>query len=268
MPDRCPVCRSRVVREGAFTFCSSIGCPAQIRARILHLAQRRALDIDRLGPKYVDQLMAAGLLREVADVFFLPGKEEAILELPRWGPLSFKNLKAQIEKARRPELARFLFALGIRGVGQTTARDLAEQLGSLEALAGASEESLQEIEGIGPEVSRSIRAFFDLPENRAFLARLGEAGVEPTGPRGGEGALAGTVWCFTGRIEAFSRDRARVLVEQQGARTVNAISRKVTHLVAGPGAGAKLERARKLEIPSMDEQEFLELLREKGIELE
>ncbi len=264
MPERCPVCGAETLKEGAFYFCTNVSCPAQIRARILHMAQRRALDIDRLGPKYVDQLMEAGLLKSPADIFDLPGREKEILALPRWGKKSFENLVEQIERAKRPTLARFLFALGIRGVGETTARDLAAHFGSLEALAQAGEEELQEVDGVGPEVSRSIRTFFSLPENQRFLERLARAGVRPVSREPGRGPLAGTTWCFTGKLESFTRDRARELVEELGGKTVDSVSRKVTHLVAGPGAGSKLEKARKLGLRILEEKDFLDLLAREG----
>ncbi len=267
MPQRCPVCGAETLKEGAFYFCTNISCPAQIRARILHMVQRRALDIDRLGPKYVDQLMEAGLLESPADIFDLPSRKEEILALPRWGEKSFRNLVEQIERAKRPTLARFLFALGIRGVGETTARDLAAHFGDLDALSRAGEEELQQVEGIGPEVSRSIRTFFDLPQNRRFLARLEAAGVRPLSSAPARGPLAGTTWCFTGKLEAFTRDRARQLVEELGGKSVDSVSRKVTHLVAGPGAGSKLEKARKLGIRILGEEDFLDLVRKEGKEV-
>ena len=267
MPDRCPVCGAETLKEGAFYFCTNISCPAQIRARILHMAQRRALDIDRLGPKYVDQLMEAGLLESPADIFDLPFKEEEILALPRWGKKSFENLVEQIERAKKPPLPRFLFALGIRGVGETTARDLAAYFGDLDTIAHATEEELQEVDGVGPEVSRSVRSFFGLPQNQRFLARLRESGVRPTSPGPSRGPLAGTTWCFTGKLESFTRDRARELVEEMGGKTVDSVSKKVTHLVAGPGAGSKLEKARKLGIEILEEKDFLDLLEKEGKEI-
>ncbi len=266
MPSRCPVCGGKTMREGAFTFCMNINCPAQIRARILHMAQRRALDIDRLGPKYVDQLMEAGIIKEPADIFYLPQKEKEILALPRWGKKSFQNLCEQLERAKKPALARFLFALGIRGVGETTARDIADHFGSLEKIMAAKEEKLQEIDGIGPEVSKSIVNFFSMKENLEFLEKLRKAGVEPQETRASlegkeKGPLAGSVWCFTGKLEAFTRDEAKSKVEELGGKTADSISRKVTHVVAGPGAGSKLEKAKKLGIKILGEKDFLELLK-------
>ena len=260
MPETCPTCGEAVAREGAFVFCVNIDCPDQIRGRIVHLAGRRALDIDRLGPKYVDQLFEAGLLRKVEDVFRIPGMREQILALPRWGERSFVKLAEEIQAAKSPPLGRFLYALGIRQVGETTARDLAQHFETLETLAAAPAEQLMEVEGVGPEVARSVNEFFALPRNTAFLAAVREAGVVIRRPERATGDLAGRVFCFTGGMSDITRDEARAAVESRGVSTVDGISKKVMHVVAGEGAGTKLDKARKLSLEILTEQEFLSLI--------
>ena len=260
VPTQCPTCGSALTAEGAFLSCSNLECPDQVRGRIVHMSSRRALDIERLGPKYVDQLLEAGLIRHPEDVFTLPEKRDAILALERWGERSYEKLAAELEKAKRPTLARFLYGLGIRQVGEQTAKDLAEHFGTLAALEQASEEQLIEVEGVGPEVAASVHRFFALEGNQRFLAAARAAGVQVVGRQTGQGPLAGRVFCFTGGLAKLSRDEARAIAEELGARTTASLSKQVTHVVAGEGAGAKLEKAKKLELEVMDEQQFLQLV--------
>lgn len=266
VPASCPVCMEEVVKEGAFLYCTNIDCPAQIRERVVHLASRRALDIDRLGDKYVDQLFEAGLIRRVEDVFFLADKRDALLELERWGPQSVANLLREIDRAKGPSLSRFLFALGIRHVGERVATDLAEAFGSLAALASATTEQLVEVEGVGPKVAEEIVRFFELPANRRFFRELSRAGVHVQDLDQAEasdaGPLRGRVFCFTGSLEHMTRDQARERVEALGGGTATGISKRVSDVVAGPGAGSKLEKAAKLGIPVLSEEDYLALLQE------
>lgn len=260
-PAECPACRSPLQEEGPFLFCVNVRCPAQLKGRIVHLASRRALDIDRLGPKYVDQLVEAGLIRHLEDVFTLPERKDEILALERWGEKSYAKLATEIEKAKHPTLDRFLHALGIRHVGEGTARDLATAFGTLEALMEADEEQLMKVEGVGPEVARSVRRFFQEPDNLRFLRKAKEAGLEirPM-PAAEPGPLVGRVFCFTGALESMSRDEARALVERLGGKTSNSVTKKVTDLVVGSEPGSKADKARRLGIPILTEQEFLELV--------
>ncbi len=261
-PTLCPECGSEVEKEGAFLLCTNIDCPAQIRQRIVHLASRRALNIDRLGPKYVDQLFAAGVLRRVEDVFTLPGKKEEVLALERWGEQSFENLSREIERAKKPELSKFLYALGIRHVGEKTALDLAEQFQSLDALRSASEETLSEIEGVGPIVAHSVFQFFRLPSNVEFLQALKKAGVEVLPARKLEGPLKGRVFLFTGGLESMSRDQAKERVEALGGEVSSSVTGRVTDVVVGKGAGSKRQKAEDLGLRILHEKEFLHLLSE------
>ncbi len=259
-PGECPDCGEAVRKEGAYAVCPNIDCPAQVRQRIIHLASRRALDIGRLGPKYVDQCLEAGLIRRVEDVFLLDRKRNEILELERWGETSFRNLCEELDRARRPSLARFLFALGIRHVGEKVAADLADAFGSLEALARAEEEALCEVEGVGPKVAAQVRAFFESETNRAFLRALEEAGVRPRRGEKRTGGLTGRKFCFTGGLSSMTRDQARERVEALGASTASGISKRVTDVVIGRGAGSKREKAAKLGIRILEEEAFLALL--------
>ena len=259
MPRRCPACGTEVVVEGKFHLCPNASCPEQIRGRILHLASRRALDIDRLGWKIVDQLMQAGLLREIPDVFKL--RRERLVELERWGEKSADNLLAQIETAKKPPFARFLHALGIPEVGEATAKLLADHFDTLEGLAGAGEEELQRIHGIGPEMAASIAGFFRAAPNRRMLEKLFEAGVEVQYPLRAKGKLVGKTFVFTGGLSSITREEAGELVEKLGGKISSGVSAKTDYVIAGADPGSKLEKAKKLGVKILEEKEFLDLVR-------
>ncbi len=259
-PDACPACGGPLQREGKFVHCVALDCTAQLVGRIVHLASRRAFDVEGLGPKQVEQLVAAGLVTSVEDVFALAAKKDRLVELERWGERSTANLLTQIEKGRTPTLARFLHGIGIRHVGETTAKDLAAHFGSLERLAAADAQALGAVDGVGPEVTASIVEFFASPKNRATLAALAAAGVCPVAAAPTAGPLSGRVFVFTGGLQAMSRDDAKARVEALGARTAAGIGKKVTDVVAGADAGGKLDKARELGLPILDEAAFLALL--------
>lgn len=259
-PQRCPTCDSALETAGAFRYCVNLECKDQLRGRVVHLASRRALDIEGLGPERVDRLMAAGLIERLEDVFTLPSKRAAFVELEGFGERSHEKLAAAIEGAKRPSLARFLAALGIRQVGEQTARDLATAFGDLDRLAAASEEELLQVHGIGEEVAKSVRRFFALEENRRFLAALAAAGVQPQRNESIDGPLLGRVFCFTGGLTSMSRDEARQAVEALGAKTLPSVTKQVTDVVAGDKAGSKLDKARRLGLAVLEESEFLDLI--------
>ncbi|OGF14543.1 MAG: hypothetical protein A2W00_05065 [Candidatus Eisenbacteria bacterium RBG_16_71_46] len=263
LPSECPVCGGEVVREGAYHRCSNgLACPAQLGGRIVHFVSRGAMDITGLGDKTVKQLQEKGLVKNLADIYAITPIDLAGLE--GFAEKSIENLINAIETSKKPRLHRFLFALGIEHVGETVARLLADHYGALEPLTTASEEELQEIRGIGPEVAASVRAFFSSSRNRKVLDRLLKAGIRPTHEKKAKGAqpLAGEIVVFTGSLEAMSRPEAQHKAEAAGARTAAGVSRKVTLVVAGPGAGTKLEEARKLGIPVIAEHEFLKRIGE------
>ena len=258
MPRSCPVCGARVNRVGAYHLCTNgLACPAQLAGHLEHFASRGAMDIVGLGGKTVQQLLNAGLVKDLADLYKLTPIDLASLE--GFAEKSIENLMNAIEKSKRPRLDRFLFALGIEHVGDTVARLLADHYGALEPLFEASEAELQEIRGIGPEVAEAVRNFFSSARNRRVLDRLTQAGVRPmhAARRRGPQPLAGETVVFTGGLERCTRPEAARKAEAAGARIASGISRKVTLVVAGPGAGSKLGEAKKLGIPVIDEDAFL-----------
>lgn len=260
LPDKCPVCGAPVEREGAYHLCTNgLACPAQLARRITHFASRGAMDIVGLGGRTVRQLLDKRLIRDLADVYRLTPLDLTALE--GFAEKSSENLLAAIEASKRPRLDRFLYALGIEHVGDTVARLLADHYGELPKLVGADEEELQEIRGIGPEVAASVHRFFAGARNRKVLERLARAGVKPVAePRAsGPRPLAGEVVVFTGGLETMPRPDAQRLAERLGARVAGSVSRKVTLVVAGPGAGSKLEEARRLGLKVIDEAAFRRL---------
>ena len=257
MPRKCPVCGARVDRVGAYHLCTNgLACPAQLHGHIVHFASRGAMDIVGLGDETVRQLLGTGLVRDLADLYRLTPIDLAGLE--GFAEKSIENLMRAIEASKRPRLDRFLLALGIEHVGGTIARLLADHFGGLEPLFEADQDALQAIHGIGPEVAESVRRFFTNPRNRKVLERLRQAGVRPVVERRSRGPqpLAGEVVVFTGTLERMTRPEAAKRAEDAGARVASAIGKQVTLVVAGPGAGSKLDDARKRGIPVIDESEF------------
>ena len=258
LPSKCPVCGSEVVREGAAHLCTNgLACPAQLERHITHFTARGAMDIAGLGGKTVHQLLAKELVKDLADLYQLTPIH--LVQLEGFAEKSIENLLAAIEASKKPRLDRFLFALGIEHVGDTVARLLADHYGSLAKLREASEEELQHIRGIGPEVAASVHHFFANARNRRVLDRLLKAGVKPVADSRPEGprVLDGEVVVFTGGLETMPRPDAQRLAERHGARIAGTISKKVTLVVAGPGAGSKLDDARRLGIAVIDEKAFL-----------
>lgn len=266
LPRQCPVCGSAVVRgeDEAIARCSGgLYCPAQRKQALLHFAGRRAMDIDGLGEKLVDQLVERALVRTPADLFGLTLEQLAGLE--RMAQKSAENLLAALAQARQARLERFIFALGIRNVGETTARDLSRHFGSLDRLMAADEAALQQAPDVGPVVARSIRQFFDEPHNREVIRKLREAGVTwaeqepaPARPPG-----AAKVFVLTGTLERMTRDEARARIEALGHRVAGSVSKKTDYVVAGAEAGSKLAKARELGIEVLDEAGLLEWLQGK-----
>ncbi len=260
-PTECPTCASALEPEGAFLYCINLDCPDQLKGRIVHFASRRALDIRRLGEKYVDQLIDAGLVKRLEDVYTLPDRKAEVLALDRWGEKSYDNLVEELDRAKSPPLAKFVLALGIRHVGEQTAKDLADEFDTLDALRNADEEALVGVHGVGEEVAASLIHFFALEETGRFLDAAFAAGLSiesSAAPAGG--SLDGMTFCFTGGMTRMTRDAARALVEEHGARTSSSITKKVTHVVAGEGAGSKLAKAEKLGLEVLTEDEFLEIV--------
>jgi DNA ligase (NAD+) len=261
MPSKCPVCGGKVEREGAYHLCTNgLSCPAQIERHISHFVSRGAMDIVGLGSQTVRQLLEQKLVRDLADVYGLTAIDLSGLE--GFAEKSIENLMAAIDKSKRPRLDRFLYALGIEHVGETVARLLANHYGAVDALFEADLDDLQSIKGIGPEVAQSVFDFFHSARNRKVLERLKAAGVKPVHEKRAKGPqpFAGEVMVFTGSLEAMPRPEAQRKAEEAGATISSTISKKVTLVVAGPGAGSKLAEAGRHRITVIDEAAFLKRL--------
>ncbi len=261
-PADCPVCGGPVVRpEGESAHrCMNPSCPARLRESLLHWASRGAMDIRGLGDTLADRLVGSGLVRELADLYRLTAGDLSGIE--RMGSKSASSLLAQIDSSRTPPLDRMLAGLGIPGVGRVAAQSLAGRFGSLEDLAAASRERMMTVEGIGPVLAESLHLFFRDPVTRRGLDSLLAAGVSPRaeeGPRVGAGKLSGLTIVFTGTI-GIPREEARELAEKHGAKVTESVSASTSLVVAGPGAGSKLERARELGVRIADWPGFLEMI--------
>jgi len=257
MPERCPVCGGHVVRaEGeADHRCINANCPAKLCETIRHFASRGVLDIEGMGDSLVNQLVEAGMVKNVADLYELT--EEKLLKLERMGKKSAENILDEIEKSKRAPLERVIYGLGIRFVGERTAQFLAEHFGSIDALMKASEEELQEVNEIGPRVSAAIREFFDEPKNVALVERLKKAGLRFSGEKKKRGTtLAGKTFVLTGTLAHFTRDEAKKLIEDAGGKVAGSVSKKTDYVVAGEEAGSKLDKARELGVSVIGEKEM------------
>ena len=251
MPIACPVCGSAVVRlpDEAVARCTGgLICAAQRKQALLHFASRRALDIEGLGEKLVDQLVDAGLVKTPVDLFRL--ELDTLAGLERMGEKSAQNVLKAIGRSKDTTLARFIYALGIRNVGEATAKDLAAHFGALEPIMRADDLALQSVQDVGPIVATSIRQFLDDAKNKVIIQGLRDAGVgwrdEP--PQSATGILTGKVFVVTGTLPALSRDEARSLIEAHGGKVTGSVSRKTDYLLAGTDAGSKLAKAEELGV--------------------
>jgi DNA ligase (NAD+) len=263
MPESCPSCGGPLVREeGEVAWrCVRIDCPAQVERRIEHFAGRNAMKIEGLGEKIISALLQAGLVRDVADLYELD--VDRLVPLERMGEKSATNLVASIEASKGRGLARLLFAIGIRQIGQRAATLLAEHFGSMEALGEAAEEELLQVEEVGPVVAHEILRFFADERNRTVLARLAAHGVVMTAEkrRGGSGPLAGKTVVVTGRLEHFTRADIQEAIARLGGRPSDSISKKTDFLIVGEEAGSKLKKAESLGVAILTEAEFLALVK-------
>ena len=261
-PAKCPVCGSAVVKneDEAVHRCSGgLYCPAQRKQAVLHFASRRAMNIEGLGERIVDQLVDRDIVHTPADLYKLTAKE--LEELERMGAKSAANLVAELERSRKTSLERLIYALGIRNVGETTARDLARHFGDLEPLMQGSEDELLQVMDVGPVVARSIRQFFDEPHNRQVIRDLTNRGVQwpKTAPAPRPSTPAKT-FVLTGTLSGMTRDAARAAIEAKGHKVAGSVSKKTDFVVAGEDAGTKLDKARALGVTILQEKEFLEML--------
>lgn len=264
-PTVCPVCASpaeRLSGEAVLRCSAGLVCPAQLKASVRHFVSRKALDIDGLGERLVEQLVDGGQVKTVADIFHL--QQEQLQGLERMGEKSSQNLLRAIDRARETTLARFIYALGIREVGEATAAALAAEFLDLDALMDADEDRLLTVPDVGPVVAGHVKQFFEQNANREVLGELLRAGVRwpQAAPKedGDAAPLAGQTWVVTGRMDEMTREEAEAALKARGARTAKSVSSKTTVLLAGPGAGSKLSKAEELEIEIIDETEFLRRL--------
>jgi DNA ligase (NAD+) len=263
MPKACPVCASRVAQlEGEVaTRCLNPGCPAQVKGRLLHFGSRAGMDIEGLGDALVEQLVDLGLVKDYGDVYAL--SVETLIPLERMAEKSAENLVAAVAASKRRTLGRLIYSLGILQVGEHTGEILASHFESLEALAQAPVEELTGIHEVGPVVAESLHDFFTLPETKAVMKKLKQAGVNlqrlPEEVRA-VGPLSGKTFVFTGELEHFTRPQAEARVKALGARAAGSVSAKTDYVVAGADAGAKLAKARKLGVTVLTEKEFQRLI--------
>jgi DNA ligase (NAD+) len=273
MPRACPVCGSRVLREkgGIDHRCTGgLFCAAQRKQAILHFAGRRAMDIEGLGDKLVDQLVEGALIRTLPDLYQLANEDgmARLAALDRMADKSARNIVDALEASKRTTLARFVYALGIRQVGEATARDLAKHFGSLDRIMDASLEQLLEVRDVGPIVAQSIRTFFEQPHNREVVEQLRASGIAWDEHEGAADAapqpFSGRVFVLTGSLPTLTRDAAKAMIEAAGGKVAGSVSKKTHFVVAGADAGSKLDKAHALGVEVIGEAELLAMLEEAG----
>jgi DNA ligase (NAD+) len=262
MPKKCPECGSAIHHvEGEVAYrCVNAACPAKRKESILHFASRHAMDIDGLGEKIVDQLVGKGMVKDVADLYAL--KEEEVTALERMAEKSAQNLLEEIEASKKNSLARLIYALGIQFVGERTGQLLVEHFSSLEELAAAKEEELEQVPEVGPKVAASIVEFFSEPANRQLVKKLYKAGVRPTAEKREvkSDRFAGKSFVFTGGLANRTREEAGTIVQQHGGKVSGSVSKKTDYVVVGTDPGSKYEKAKELGVTILSESEFEKLV--------
>ena len=262
LPKVCPVCGAPVERDedGAHTRCTGAECPAQLLRSLSHFASRDAMDIEGLGIAVVENLVSAELVKTPGDLYFL--KEEDVSRLDRMGKRSAKKLLAALEKSKGQDLARLIYAFGIRQVGQKAGKILAARFQTLDALQKATLEELTAVDDIGEITARNVLDWMASPQSQHLIQRLKEAGVNMTAAeQGSDQRFAGMTFVLTGALEKFTRDEASEMIETRGGKSAGSVSKKTTYVVAGEAAGSKLRKAQELGITVLSEDEFLELLK-------
>jgi len=260
-PDHCPVCGAAAVmdEDGAILRCTGLDCPAQLQARLQHFASRGGMDIEGLGDKLAAQLVESGQVKRAADLYRLD--LATLTGLERMGEKSAQNFLEALERSKHPPLRRFLYALGIRHVGDATARALADHFRDVRALYDADAEALTRVKDVGPEMAKVIAGFFSEPQNREGIEALLGAGVTPQPPEDvSRGPFAGKTVVLTGSLGALTREQAKEEVERRGGKVSGSVSKKTDFVVAGEEAGSKLKKAAELGVKVLDERAFLDLL--------
>jgi len=266
IPDQCPVCGGDVVmsEDKKQAHCTNVNCPAQLRESVTHYASREAMDIDGLGEKRTEQLIEAGLIEQLSDLYDIT--KDDLTSLERFADKSAQNLIDEIEDSKDQPLDRFIYAIGIPLVGQHVAQILAREYESLDDLMEADEEALEAVNDIGPEVAHGIVTFFENEQNREVIEAIRNAGLTLSNPlfaakKGGP--LEGLTFVFTGSLERWTRDEVQRYVERLGGRATSSVSGETDYVVAGPGAGSKLDEARERDVPVMDEKAFVRFVEER-----
>ncbi len=262
-PTECPVCHAAAFHpEGeAVSRCTNPSCPAKLRESLLHYASRRAMNIEGLGDAIVHQLMSNNLVRHIPDLYNL--QIEGLIEMERMGPKSSQNLLDEIEQSKDRNVARLIFALGIRFVGERTAQALATHFKNVNGLAREGYEELLQIQDVGPKVAESVVFFFDQPENIELLNRLKQAGLnfaERKGSEEGEKLLAGQTFVLTGKLSRFTREEATTIIQNLGGQVVSSVSSNTSYVIVGEAPGSKFQKARSLGVPILDESQFQDLI--------
>jgi DNA ligase (NAD+) len=264
-PTHCPVCGAQVARdEGeAVTRCTGASCPAQLVEKLRHFASRTAMDVDGMGDKLCQQLISSGRVKNFADLYRLD--QAKLLSLERMGEKSAENILANLERSKRTTLRRFLYALGVRHVGEATAKTLADHFRDVKKLYDAPVEELTRVKDVGPAMAEEIHAFFAEPQNRDVIEQLLSLGVTPEPPAEAKAStFTGKTVVLTGTLTGLSREQAKEEVERRGGKVSGSVSRKTDLVVAGEDAGSKLKKATELGVRVIDEKAFLALLQDQG----
>jgi DNA ligase (NAD+) len=266
-PSECPECGTGVMRDenGVYIRCPNPACPAQLRETLIFFASRPAMNIDGLGEKLVEQLVGAGLVRGIPDLYRLESRRAELLELERMGEKSLERLLSGLAASRQQPLWRLLTGLNIRHVGQTNARLLEQEFGTMEELGGQTEETLSEVHAIGPVIAKAVASFFRSDYGRGLVTELRELGLNmgrpvERRPAAGAGKLAGQTVVATGTLKRFTREAIEQLIREHGGKTAASVSKKTSFVVAGESAGSKLAKAQELGVKVLTEEEFVQLL--------
>ena len=262
MPETCPVCGARVHREeGEAAYrCTGADCPAQLERNLIHFVSRDAMDIEGMGPSVIKKLLAEGLIKSSADIYYLTADE--LIKLDKLGEKSAENLLDAIEKSKKNDLPKLIYALGIHHIGAGAAKLIAKRAGSIDALFGLTAEELTEINDVGMIMAESVTDFFAQPHTRTLIQKFKDAGVNTDyiGEARSSDALEGMTIVVTGTLPTLGRKDATALIEQNGGKASGSVSKKTTYVLAGEAAGSKLTKANDLGIPVIDEAEFMKMI--------